>query len=301
MVNEDVPKEKGDQAAAAELAAISLETRIPDFWTDMPRVWFSQVESILSPQKAGETTSYNVVVAKLGKEVIRQVADIVANPPEHDRYKKLKERLLQIYEESETRKIQKLISEIELGDQRPTQLLRRMRELANGKMEDEALKAIWQKQLPSSINTVLAAISSDDLNNLAVVADRVMDSSRSSQVASVGQRFLENKPSTSSSSMTDTQMIMSEIAKINLRINEMGRRGGRSRFRNARSNSRSISRSGSQRRPRITPESPEWLCYYHLKYKGRANKCEKPCNWESKKNSENQDRFSQRREAATHM
>lgn len=102
--------------------------------SENPRLWFIQVEAILAPQKPSDANKYFMVVAKLSKEVIQQVTAIVANPPENNKFEALKTQLLQIYEESETREIQKLISEIELGDQKHSQLLRRMKELARGKI-----------------------------------------------------------------------------------------------------------------------------------------------------------------------
>ncbi|KAJ8704300.1 hypothetical protein PYW08_013024 [Mythimna loreyi] len=110
-----VPK---TEESTAIISTLSVASKIPEFWPENPRLWFYQVEAILTPQKTSEANKYFMIVAKLSKDVIQQVADIVASPPESNKYETLKNRLLQIYEESETRQIQKLISEIELGDQK---------------------------------------------------------------------------------------------------------------------------------------------------------------------------------------
>ncbi|KAJ2937749.1 hypothetical protein O0L34_g19144 [Tuta absoluta] len=36
-------------------------------------------------------------------------------------------------------------------------------------------------------------------------------------------------------------------------------------------------------RPRRTPESADWLCRYHSKFRDAARRCEAPCNWVNKK------------------
>ncbi|XP_075990207.1 uncharacterized protein LOC142985849 [Anticarsia gemmatalis] len=118
--------------------------------------------------------AYNALT-KLGRDAIQQVADIVASPPETSKYDTLKKRLLQIYEESETKQVRKLITEIELGDQKPSQLLRRMKELTRGRIEDETLKILWQGHLPSSVQAVLTVTSTSNLEELAVIADKIMD------------------------------------------------------------------------------------------------------------------------------
>lgn len=122
------------KAENGEVAVVSVSSRIPEFWCDQPRLWYVQCEAILSNQKLSDEARYNLVVTKLGKEVVQQVSDILLKPPATGKFDTLKERLLKIYEESEIRQFQKLLSEMELGDQKPSQLLRRVRDLARDKI-----------------------------------------------------------------------------------------------------------------------------------------------------------------------
>ncbi|XP_022834877.1 uncharacterized protein LOC111362435 [Spodoptera litura] len=41
-------------SAASELAAITLTSKISEFWTDQPRVWFIRTEAMLAPQKLSD-------------------------------------------------------------------------------------------------------------------------------------------------------------------------------------------------------------------------------------------------------
>lgn len=259
----------------AELATVTVSSRIPEFWCDQPRLWFVQCEAILGPQKLSDEARFNLVVAKLGKDVIQQVSDILLKPPETKKFDVLKERLLKAYEESEIRQFQKLLSGMELGDQKPSQLLRRMKDLAREKIPDETLRIMWQGHLSSSVRAVLAVSESQDLENLAAIADKIMETSRPLQVAEV-----------QSSTLSDSSFILAEIAKLSLKIRDMERsRNHFKRFNNNRSRSRSTSRARNM--SRRTPDSPDWLCYYHHKFRQRAMKCVEPCAWKKSERKEN--------------
>lgn len=255
----------GSSGTEGELATISVTSKIPEFWPEMPRVWFAQFETMMAPQKQGDETKYGVVVSKLGKDAVRQVSDILISPPATNKYTALKERLLAVFEESEQRQFQKLVSEIELGDQKPSQLLRRMRELAqSSKVPDTTLHNLWTSRLPSHVRAVLTVCQDQKLDNLATIADKIMEGNRGEvNVVTNNQPIL----------MTE---LLSQVSKLTLEVAAL-----RSQVHHSRQHSRgrSRSRSTSRSRPRITPDDPKWLCRYHLRYRNRARNCEKPCNW----------------------
>ncbi|XP_035454518.2 uncharacterized protein LOC118279093 [Spodoptera frugiperda] len=265
------------QPEVVELATVTVSSRIPEFWSDQPRLWFVQCEAVLGPQKLSDEARFNLVVTKLGKEVVQQVSDILLKPPETKKFEALKTRLLSVYEESETRQFQKLLGEMELGDQKPSQLLRRMKDLARDKVPDETLRLMWQGHLPSPVRAVLAVTEVTNLDNLAVIADKVIETSKPLQVSEV---------QTASNTNNDQSYIIAELAKLSMKIRDMER--GRNRVRNFnrpfnRRQSRSMSRGRNL--SRRTPDSPDWLCHYHFKFHNRARKCVEPCAW--KKNEQN--------------
>ncbi|XP_052741510.1 uncharacterized protein LOC128198752 [Bicyclus anynana] len=241
--------------------------------------------------KLGDAAKYNLVVAKLGKDVIQQVTDILIAPPEEQRYDKLKEKLLAIYEESENRQIQKLMGEMELGDQRPSHLLRKMQDLARNKINDETLSVLWQNLLPVAVRGVLAATDTNDLARLAKIADKVMENMRPQPLAEIATK----------STNSDNTAILAEIAKLTDRVEQLSRHRSESRDRGFHGGFRGGFRGGprggfrgryrgrshSRRRDSTTsdPDNPSQLCWYHEQFKSRANKCSQPCNW--KKPSEN--------------
>jgi hypothetical protein len=181
---------------------------------------------------------------------------------------------------------------MELGEQKPSHLLRRMRDLARGKVPDQTLCILWQNHLPQAARAAVAVADSQNLDSLAAIADKVLEAVRpTSHVAEVQATSSRGR----SASPRDIAAIVASIEKMNTRIagleqarqsechrcQQRGRSGSRggNRFRSA---SRSRGRSSTRR----TPESSDWLCSYHYRYREKAQRCVPPCAWKNK-SSEN--------------
>lgn len=254
------------------LSTISVTARIPEFWKKSPKTWFIQVEAVLQPQKMSDEAKYQVVISKLGQEVIEQITEILLNPPEKNKYENLKQKLILIYQESEERQVKKLIGEMELGDQKPSQLLRKMQDLARNRVTKETLVVMWQNHLPPSVRGVLAVTNENDLEKLATIADKVMETATPipSIAAVEGKSPTQNKD----------DLVIAHLDKISERLEKLESRSRKHWQKGNRRRYRSRSRSSPESRTRgKTPEDPNWLCYYHYRYKNRANKCVQPCNW----------------------
>lgn len=257
-------------SVGAEVAAITVASRLSDFWCDRPQLWFDQTEAILAPQKLSDETRYNLVVGKLGKHVLEQVTDLLRSPPESGKFQALKTRLISVYQESESRQFEKLLA-LELGEQKPSQLLRRMRDLAQGKVTDETLAKMWTRLLPASVKGILAVTGTKDLESNAQAADKIFENVRTNDVAEVA-----STPGTSSDLGDQIAKLTAQFAQFQ-RDNKPWRRANSSYARRGRSPFRS-------RNPRQRSSSGDngGLCYYHYNFKERARKCSSPCNWKIK-------------------
>lgn len=256
-----------------ELATISVSSRIPEFWLEMPRLWFAQLESVLDPQKLGDKAKYDMVISKLSKTALQQVSDILLSPPDERKYQTVKNRLLEVYEESAERQFQKLVSEMELGAQKPSQLLRKMRELGRTtQISEQALLNLWLQRLPSSVRAVLTVSQDQNLENLANIADKIMDM-KVSEISEVSTSAVNQFPV--GDIVGQMHKLTLEVASLRQEVNEHRRNSFRGR-RGFNNRSRSRSRSRQQK---ITPQDPRWLCKFHYRYRSRARNCEKPCAW----------------------
>ncbi|XP_063358758.1 uncharacterized protein LOC134648205 [Cydia amplana] len=274
-----LPGPSRDLGDATALASITVSSRIPEFWTDMPRLWFLQFEAAVENQRLGDTAKQNLVVTKLSKHAIKQVSDLLLSPPQSERYETLKERLLKIYEESDTRQTQKLLGEMELGTQKPSQLLRNMRDLARGKILDQTLIIMWNGHLPPAVQAVLAASEVTDMETLATIADKVMEATRPLEVTEIAASKQRPKESSSSDLTAKLNRLSVEVAELRrARRPQRSTTPGRAGRQPSRSRERNASRSGRK---------PGWLCFYHFRYGEKAAKCVKPCYWEDQKEKEN--------------
>lgn len=266
----------------AEAAGISLSMRIPPFWRDRPRLWFISFEAATNDLKKGQAQLAQMVISQLERQDIEQIMDLLYNPPETDQYKTIKERLISAYEESDSRQFQKLLSEMELGDQKPTQLLRRMRNLARDKVPDSTLRLMWTNHLPSHIRSVLAVSESFStktaLEELALLADKMMEQTTSTEVAAVQSPALP----TPLAPQADTLCLVNEIRRLSLEIAELK---AIPQYNNHR-RSRYPSRHRHSSRSRNREESPSPFCYYHRRFKDQARRCTSPCSFK-KQNAEN--------------
>ena len=121
-----------------------------------------------------DDTRYNYVIQCLDDDSLSEVSDIILNPLAMDRYVVLKDRLVRSFADSAEKKLCRLLNEVDLGDRRPTQLLRRMRDLAQNGASEEVLKSLWLQRLPQQVQAILAS-SKHELEELSHLADRITD------------------------------------------------------------------------------------------------------------------------------
>ncbi len=105
-----------------------------------------------------------------------EVRDLILAPPTDTPYTILKEQLIKRTAGSNQRKLQKLLTEVELGDHKPSQLLRRMRQLWNANTDDAFLRELFLQRLPGNVRIVLAPVGEDiNLDSLANMADQIIE------------------------------------------------------------------------------------------------------------------------------
>lgn len=247
-----------------ELARLAFKP--PPVWKDNVEMWILQIESqfIVAGIK-DEKTKFHSVVASLDGDILTYVSDIVKNPSATTPYSDLKKRLIQRFSESESAKLRTLMSDLELGDKKPSQLLHEMKVLAGDKFTDDALKILWLKNLPLRMQQILSA-STDSLDGLSKIADKIAEVSGTFQSVNAV------------SSTTDNNRIANletQVAALTSSIEKLTSNFGRARSFHKRFYRRKQSQSRSRSRTRNKYE----LCWYHYKFGRNAKKCNQPCNF----------------------
>lgn len=261
MSNEGEPEIKAEL-----LGAVATERKIPAFWKAEPELWFCRVEAAFSRANISNSlTKFELIIPCLEFDVLKQIADLVKNPSATP-YEDIKRRLIATYAESESRRIRRLLEGQTIGDDKPSHFLRNLKQLAGTNVSDDVIKSLWMRSLPANTQAILIATSHTNLDKLAEVADKIHDLDSSGDVCSV---------STSRSSRLEQQVeqLTKQVAALASGFRER-----------SRSNSRQPRQRSSSGR-RNTPRNPNWLCFYHYRYKDKANKCVKPCAWETKKDT----------------
>ncbi|UYV68723.1 hypothetical protein LAZ67_6000553 [Cordylochernes scorpioides] len=167
-----IDKMKSEETEIVETYKVNI--KLPPFWIERPDIWFHQVEAqFLINNIKTENTKFNYLIAQLEPKYVENLWDIITSK-EINKYSEAKERLLRIFKDGESKRIRKLLSGIELGDLKPSQLLQKLRSLATEDLSNKFIKTLWLEKLPQAIQQILI-ISEEELDKLAVMADRIAE------------------------------------------------------------------------------------------------------------------------------
>lgn len=254
--------------------------------TQSVEYWFIRLESWFRLQNiSDENVRFEAIVASLTPQLFDQVVDIIATPPEVEPYKKLKAALINKFTDSEYTRVDKLLSTVPLGAQRPSHLLAEIRR-AGATRDEKILRVCWLRRLPVSIRTILSA-SKGTLVELAEMADATYDTVNAeniSQVASYASSSSTFSSPQSTSAVSTQNELIKRIEALSLQVNELHQRQkhqpsrGREQQR-SHGRKRSSSRASSQQRDQTPAANRQPTCWYHRYFGTQARKCESPCDF----------------------
>lgn len=244
------------EEAAAAVSAVSV--KLPPFWVSDPQVWFAQVEAQFATRGITvQKTRFDFIVASLSPEIATEVRDLILAPPAERPYDVLKEQLTKRTAASEQKRLQLLLNAEELGDRKPTQLLRRMHQLLGekaGSIDESLLRELFLQRLPANVRMVLASTSDAvTLSDLAQLADKITEVAAPS-ISAVGTPQLA----------TEVEQLRTEIASLKKMVQSLASRSRRP----------SRSRSPSPNESHLQSD----LCWYHQRFGDKATKCRAPCS-----------------------
>ncbi|XP_067133224.1 uncharacterized protein [Centruroides vittatus] len=255
-----------------ELEIERVQAKMPIFTKTNIKLFFVQLDAAFAINRiTGENTKYNYLINSLDAEILSNVSDLVFDRPAEAPFTKLKDRLLEIFQNSAVKEAKILLEDLALGDQKPSVLLRKMRELSAGKITEEFLRNLWLQRLSKNIQTVLA-VSGDELGKLAILADKVAELTEPTQLASInleaGNPVIKNLEMQILELTTKVaELNVSRTARPCYRSRERNRHDPNSRYRiSSRPRGRSLNRQG--------------YCYYHDKFGSAARKCRSPCSFD---------------------
>ncbi|KMQ86215.1 gag-pol polyprotein [Lasius niger] len=151
--------------------------RLPQpLWREMPTHWFNVVEATFALNRiTSDETKFRHILSNLDPTIIPFVTDLITDPPHQDKYEAIKKGIISAFGESKEAKLRKLLRGQELGEDKPSHLLRRLRNLAGGDGTDSIIRSLFLEQLPESARSILAVSPESDLDILAMQANKIME------------------------------------------------------------------------------------------------------------------------------
>ena len=192
--------------------------------------------------------------------------DLILRPPEENPYNTLKAQLIKRTAASEQRRLQQLLSTEELGDCKPTQLLRRLQQLAGdtpGLLDRNFLKELFPQRLPSQVRMVLASTrDGTPIEGLSQLADKIIE------VAAPPVVSIITTPSTDMAEIVSLTKLVSSLQQQQKQF----RRHSKSPYR-GRSPGPAYNRC-----PSDSTNQDSDLCWYHQTFGDDARKCKPLCS-----------------------
>ncbi|XP_026464731.1 uncharacterized protein LOC113390774 [Ctenocephalides felis] len=242
---------------------------ITPFMEDAPDLWFLLIETeFLGDRIKSDHAKYTAVLRALDRSTLHLVSDVLRNPPTENKYNTLKSIILDRVSESRSKQVDKLLTNVVLGDKKPSQLLREMIDLARSEISEDIIHKLWLDRLPQHIRPLLLVSKNIGLQAIGEMADRLVDTcGLPSSVMATASRAPEPR------SDRTQEILLAMMQKLNALTTEVENLK-HSREHDERSRTRSHSR---HRRGRSKTPSKSQLCFYHSRFGEKATKCIEPC------------------------
>lgn len=228
--------------------------------------WFISMEYwFIASGITADRQQFSTVLAAIDPNLLVQLTEILREQPQVGKYLFIKNKLIAHFADSEQRKLNRLLSEMPLGDKRPSELFHEMKRVAGNVLGDAALKGLWLQRLPQAAQPVVAA-STGSATEYTKIADSIMDA--------LAPRTVQQVAVNPTSELSELKAM---VAEMRLQINSFQQR--------SRSQSREPTRT-RQRTPtnngNVNTNADPSLCWYHQKFGRDARKCRSPCRNKTK-------------------
>ncbi|XP_064485188.1 uncharacterized protein LOC135397514 [Ornithodoros turicata] len=228
-----------------------------------------------------QLSKFSYVVSHLPPEAAAEVRDLILQPPSETPYDTLKTELIRRTAASEQRRLQQLLTSEELGDRKPTHLLRRMRQLLGDTSADDViLRELFLQRLPHHVRLILAAAELTSLDELAKTADRIMDLQGLPVLAASSQTSQSSYPTRLSYDAAPFPLPDPTIATLTSTVQHLQAAVQALRVEVAAISHPPRAYSPTYRRHRYhsSPSPANGYCWYHDTFGVAARNCKSPCS-----------------------
>ncbi len=251
--------------------------KAPTFTPHDPALWFTILEiSFRASRITSSLKKMSHALTLLPHDVLSNLSDVVESASNSDTpYEDLKKALTTRLQSSLTARLQELLSTEQLGNEKPTDLLRRMKKLVGNTnhIDVKLLTHLFYQRLPPSIQRNMFTVKEKlPLDDLAQLADEFMDTIPTeptvNNITSPSNDIQELKNLTTAliHQVSELSVSIANIKKNSARSVSPAHRRSRSRYNHSANSNNHNANSNGQ-------------CFYHNKFGSEAYNCQKPCTY----------------------
>ncbi len=156
-------------------------------------MWLTVVESqFVTRGITQEVTKFHYVIGAITPDLADRLQHLICDPPSEQPYTALRDAIMKLIALSDRPNYMALMSDVELGDRTPSQLLRHLEKLiSNSRIDDGFLRQVFLGKLPPLVQKVLTAVPAPaTIRELPDIADKVFESL--TFTPSVASNFIKN-------------------------------------------------------------------------------------------------------------
>ena len=173
----DISASNSDQfdAAVGGPYRTSSIIKLPTFTPESPDLFFLLIEAALKQEGVIDPNKIFLQILMQLPQRVQIQAKYLLNTIDPDKVNKLKNIVYSLYNLSEEERLKKLLSSTSLGDMRPSEYLRHIRELqgANTDPNSSLIRTYFLQSLPDTIASFAHLMSSShSLDEIAAIADK---------------------------------------------------------------------------------------------------------------------------------
>lgn len=259
------------------------DTNIETYFMSL-EFWFAASGIGAHPQQ--DSRKYNIVMAQVPPNKLSELRSIIEATPQNDKYVYIKTKLVEYFADSQQRRLQRVLSDMPLGDLKPSQLFNEMKRVAGNSLGEPVLLDLWASRLPPHAQAAVIASTGDTANKI-VIADAIVDSMGLRQINAIDphvQNAAMAAPNVLETKAIDPILdLRKEVARLTKKLEQLLSNKPRGRGR-----SRSRSRNDERHHSRRERDPSLGTCWYHRTFGDESRKCRTPCSYGQQVSSKQQ-------------
>lgn len=239
--------------------------------------FFSLDYWFLASGVTNDSRKFNTVLAQVPPAKLLELKPIIDAAPENGKYEYIKEKLITHFADSRRQRLNRLLSDLPLGDKKPSQLYHEMLRTAGNTMNEPVIRDLWASRLPNYAQAAVVA-SSGTPEQVTKIADAIVESMGLKTIREFSSTASDARSPSNATQPEPYDKLVSEIAQLNRKFEKLFSERGRAQNRqNSNQRSQSTTRQRAATPASNAERNYDTDCWYHQRHGDRARFCRSPC------------------------